>query len=254
MRTVRSMSGCCLIAALLLTGCGGGQKSRTNATRNSSSDAYMQQYGDTKRGVYHEVRSGETLGSISQAYNVPVDKLQQANGIQDANRLDVGFMLFIPGANESVSVKTDTPAATNRTKPTMTPGRSGPITAEANFDWPVRGSVLTRFGEKIEGSNPYQGIRIGATNGTRVATSKSGKIAWVSDGMAGYGKVVAVSHTDGYITVYGYCSEILVEQGQWVKQGDAIALTGQTGLAKTPSLYFQISKGNGEVDPQKFLK
>jgi murein DD-endopeptidase MepM/ murein hydrolase activator NlpD len=78
-------------------------------------------------------------------------------------------------------------------------------------------------------------------------------VTFVSDDMTGYGKVVTIKHSDGFLSFYGYNSEILVKVDQVVKQGDVIARAGKTGRATQPQLYFRLFKGETSVNPMRYL-
>ena len=56
--------------------------------------------GDPPRGVYHLVKSGQTLSAIARAYRVSVRELAEINSIDAADRIEAGSVLFIPGANQ----------------------------------------------------------------------------------------------------------------------------------------------------------
>ena len=169
--------------------------------------------------------------------------------------------MYAPGtdrrwnATRSTDSNPPLPSKNPDTQPSIpTNSRKGPLIAERNFQWPVKGKLLGKFGEPADGLNTLRGIKISVPEGTRVDAAKSGQISWVANGMAGYGKVVMIRHSDGYTSLYAYCSEILVKQEDWVRQGDPVSLSGQTGMATLPCLYFQISKNAEEVNPLPLLE
>lgn len=69
----------------------------------------------------------------------------------------------------------------------------------------------------------------------------------------GYGHYVILDHGDGYTTVYGHCSEVLVREGQHVNQGDIIAKVGSTGNSTGPHLHFEIRYNNVKQNPLSFV-
>jgi LysM repeat protein len=79
----------------------------------------------------HVVASGETLGTISQRYDVTVDDIMVANALSNANFLSVGQELIIPigGLPEATAVPTETPAPD--TIPTPIPTAAPPEQGEA---------------------------------------------------------------------------------------------------------------------------
>ena len=250
-RSLEVLAGLVMMA-LALQGCG-----KKAPAPNQPTDKFIAQHGSHFKGVYHTVVKGDTLYSISKLYNVPVDSLIKANGMADPNRLEIGYLLFIPGAASTKSSGDPGAAQPQPTQPTPLPPRNtnnrGPLAAESSFIWPARGNILAHFGDLIDGKVKLNGIRIASPVGTRIAAAKSGEVSWVSDGMPGFGKMILIKHSDGFTTGYGYCSEIIVRQGDWVQQGEAIALSGQTGTANTPCLYFQVSRGATEADPLQHL-
>ena len=56
------------------------------------------------------------------------------------------------------------------------------------------------------------------------------------------------------MTVYAHCSELLVKEGDIVKQGETIAKVGQTGRATGPHLHFEIRRENRFVNPEDILE
>ncbi len=58
-----------------------------------------------------------------------------------------------------------------------------------------------------------------------------------------------VRHPNGYKTYYGHCSRLLVKKGTHVKQGQAIAKVGQTGLATGPHVHYETRINGKPVNP-----
>ncbi len=89
--------------------------------------------------------------------------------------------------------------------------------------------------------------------GTPVYASCGGTVAKAGWG-SGYGYVVYINHIDGRQTRYAHLSKILVKAGQTVKQGERIALSGNTGVTTGPHLHFEMLINGKQVDPLKYLK
>lgn len=122
---------------------------------------------------------------------------------------------------------------------------------------PISGGRLTsRFGRRsapTKGASTYhKGVDWATPTGTAVYASCGGTVAKAGWG-SGYGYVVYINHEDGRQTRYGHLSKVLVSAGQTVKQGDKIALSGNTGVSTGPHVHFEILINGTQVDPLKYL-
>ena len=122
---------------------------------------------------------------------------------------------------------------------------------------PINGGRLTsNFGKRSapkKGASTYhKGVDWATPTGTPVYASCGGTVAKAGWG-SGYGYVVYINHEDGRQTRYGHLSKVLVSAGQKVKQGDKIALSGNTGVSTGPHLHFEILINGSQVDPLKYL-
>jgi len=70
---------------------------------------------------------------------------------------------------------------------------------------------------------------------------------------SGYGYLVIIDHGNGYWTYYAHNSELLVQAGEAVMQGQAIARSGSTGNSTGDHLDFRIRQGNVFLNPLEFL-
>jgi len=83
----------------------------------------------------------------------------------------------------------------------------------------------------------HLGIDLASLAMSPVQASNNGKVIYAQD-LGIYGQTVVIDHGQGLYTIYGHLSEIDVNDGQIVKKGDAIGLTGSTGLATGDHLHF----------------
>lgn len=74
--------------------------------------------GDRPRGIYHRVKSGETLSIIARAYHVDLQELAEINNIDNLNRIETDSVIFIPDAQQ---VLDDVIAATRPLSPSSLP-------------------------------------------------------------------------------------------------------------------------------------
>ena len=128
---------------------------------------------------------------------------------------------------------------------------------KANFDLqlPVEGEITSPYGKR-EPTNiiteNHQGIDIGVVTGTSIVAAMEGTVSLVSD-EGSYGTHVKIVNED-VTTIYAHCSKILVKEGDSIKKGQKIALSGNTGNTTGPHLHFEIRRENRTVAPELLLK
>ena len=101
-------------------------------------------------------------------------------------------------------------------------------------------------------STNHQAIDWATPTGTAIWASSGGTVT-VAGWQSGYGYVVYINHPDGNQTRYGHLSKILVSTGQKVKQGQKIALSGNTGRSTGPHLHFELRVGGRPVNPYNYF-
>jgi murein DD-endopeptidase MepM/ murein hydrolase activator NlpD len=124
--------------------------------------------------------------------------------------------------------------------------------AVPTFRWPVRGKVITAYGAKANGKS-NDGINLAVPEGTPVKAADDGVVAYSGNELKGYGNLVLIRHSNGYVTAYAHASELMVKRGDTIKRGQVIAKSGQSGEVQSPQLHFEIRKGSSPVDPLQFL-
>lgn len=117
---------------------------------------------------------------------------------------------------------------------------------------PIKGKYLNRFG-KIKSSkfNTYvynNGIKI-RPDGSDIVSSVFSGIVVFSNYFKGYGNLMIVRHSKDLYTLYGYCKEFKKTTGDWVQQGEAIAVAGDTGSTVGKALYFEVRVGTTSENP-----
>ncbi len=99
----------------------------------------------------------------------------------------------------------------------------------------------------------HSGLDLGAKMGTEIFAAAGGKVIQASDKKNGYGKCVIIEHYSGFRTLYGHCSELLVNEGDYVMQGELIAKVGSTGRSTGPHLHFSVLIDGSYVDPSLYF-
>ena len=225
--------------------------------------------------VVHVVRKRETLNSIARIYHKPVAVIAQANGLAVKAKVRPGDRITIPDikeASQATQTGTEAPIPTPAIKvamaessqtarvvepaPTMSSQdavkNAEPAGSLAGFRWPVRGRVIAAFGPKPNGVQ-NDGINLAVPEGTPIKAAEDGVVAYAGSELKGYGNLVLVRHSNGFVTAYAHASDILVKRGEAVKRGQVIAHAGQTGNVTSPQLHFEIRKGATPVDPSQYL-
>jgi murein DD-endopeptidase MepM/ murein hydrolase activator NlpD len=222
----------------------------------------------------HVVAPGETLHSIARLYGKPVMALAKANNLPPDTMVRVGQRIIIPdvqpGQTASIAPpRLQAPATTQdltmaespHSARVATPETPAPDTAVKtaepagglpSFRWPVRGRVIAGFGPSPNGLQ-NDGINVAVPEGTPVKAAEDGVVAYAGNELKGYGNLVLVRHSNGYVTAYAHASDILVKRGESVKRGQVIAHSGETGNVTSPQLHFEIRKGSTPVDPSQYL-
>lgn len=122
-------------------------------------------------------------------------------------------------------------------------GDGGPVKP----DWPVEGPLSVRFGTpRLSGK--WDGVVIGAAEGTPVRAAARGKVVF-SDWLRGYGLLTILDHGDGHLSLYGFNQSLFKNVGDWVEAGEAIASVGVSGGQSEPGLYFGVRKQGRPIDP-----
>jgi murein DD-endopeptidase MepM/ murein hydrolase activator NlpD len=187
----------------------------------------------------HQVASGETVYHIAREYGVSQDRLMAANRLSRAQDLYVGEILIIPGQRLSDASALGIPEGWS-----VAP-------ADRQFAWPVAAGVVSSpFG--MRHGAMHNGIDIVAPVGTPVRAADDGRVIFAGH-LHGYGNVVIVQHSSGYLTVYGHNQHNLVSEGDRVARGLEIAELGATGRASGPNLHFEVRYNNHPQNPLAYL-
>lgn len=216
------------------------------------------------KGVTHVVQAGQTLFRISQAYQVTVAVILEANRLKPSTPLRVGQRLLIPGANAVRKVEPYTPLSTQERDvlerslsdevvappPTTEPPRPR-VKTDAELLWPIVGPINSPFGPRW--GKFHAGIDIGSPSYQEVAAALDGEVIYADATKGALGKAVVLQHGYGLRTVYAHLSIIIVHEGETVRQGQAIAGVGETGRATGPHLHFEVRKNGIPLNPEDSL-
>jgi len=206
---------------------------------------------------WYTVKPSDTLYSISWRYGLDYKLVAAWNNIEVSAPIYPGQRLKLvapAGQSQATSSgvaprKTQTATASNKNT-----GSSKTGTDEFNYTdpdkwiWPTEGKPLNTFSAtKLD----RRGIDIAGKSGQPVRAVASGKVVYSGNGLAGYGNLIIIKHSDTFLSAYAYCRERLVEEGMAVSAGRVIAKMGHKD--NTAKLHFEIRRNGKPVDPLKYL-
>ena len=120
-----------------------------------------------------------------------------------------------------------------------------------SFLWPTSGTIVTsNFGYRW--SSFHTGVDIGTPQGSPVYASMSGVVV-CSSWQGNYGYYIQIQHDSEVVTCYAHNSQLLVNVGDYVEQGDVIAWSGSTGNSTGPHVHFEVKINGNFVNPLNFL-
>nr|WP_280987132.1 M23 family metallopeptidase [Hansschlegelia quercus] len=147
-----------------------------------------------------------------------------------------------PQPNDSVKT-----ASLKVEEPAQAAAPAGP-----SFRWPVRGRVISGYGSKASGAS-NDGVNIAVPEGTEVKASDDGVVAYAGSELKGFGNLVLIRHSNGWVTAYAHNSALDVKRGDTVRRGQVIAKSGASGNVSSPQLHFEVRKGATTVNPLDHL-
>lgn len=118
--------------------------------------------------------------------------------------------------------------------------------------WPLRGTVMARFGTDRPEGGMWRGVLIKAPDGAPVHAVGGGTVVY-ANWLRGFGNLLIVDHGEQYLSVYAYNQSLLKQVGDTIRPGDTVALAGSTGGQVDSALYFEIRHRGAAVDPLAFL-
>ena len=231
--------------------------------------------------VYHQVRKGDTLYSVSWRYHQDYHQVAQWNGISPPYIIHEGqwirvappkpdvFPNQVPPPSPGAKSKADKPPnqvagksspyspphaerppRSNESSPRKPPKLAPrPLVDPVAWLWPVEGPIVHRFNATAPGK---KGIDIAGARGAAVRAAAAGRVVYSGDGLRGYGNLLIVKHSDRFLSAYAHNRVLLVKEGEHVVQGQTIAEMGSTEIDRV-LLHFEIRLNGKPVDPLHYL-
>ncbi len=130
---------------------------------------------------------------------------------------------------------------------------SGPLAAVAGkFQWPSTRREISGWTFHDPRNPGHVGLDIAAAMWDPIVAVADGVVVFAEWG-GGYGNLVIVEHDDGWRSYYAHLTEIVVEVGQEVRQGELLGGAGTTGYSTGPHLHFELRYQGRPVDPHVYL-
>lgn len=215
----------------------------------------------------YTVQAGDTFSDIARRWGVDMAALGEANGIPSPYVIRIGQVLKRPdpkGAPKApprlppATPAVETPRAIPRPAPTLRPSvpPRAPLSPRESdapkIGWPTEGAVVSRFGDKVSGI-PSNGIDLVAHPGQKVRAAAAGTVLYAGKEPERFGQLILIDHGGSFVTAYAYLGMMTVKEGQKVTKGERIALVGQSGEARRPTVHFELRRNNVPRDPELYL-
>ncbi len=173
------------------------------------------------------------------------------------------LLLVDPGTRQPVQVRngnqsTVAPTTSTRQQDSVqssapSKGSTAATTAEnlsspGAWMWPTSGPVMNSF---LVTDVDRRGLNIKGKVKQPIKSIGDGRVVYSGNGLAGYGNLVIIKHSETYLSAYAHCQTRLVAEGDKVKKGQQIATMGvKDSIAR---LYFEIRKNGKPVNPVPLL-
>lgn len=195
------------------------------------------QLAEKRKLEYSRKDRREVLNKLAKQIRTKQQKLTQYKS--DARQLES----LLKGLREALA---DIPAQAGVRKPFKS--------LRGKMLLPVQGRIRAKYGSRRkEGKLRWQGVLIGAKEGTPVKSVSHGRVAY-ADWLRGFGLMVIVDHGDGYMSLYGHNQSLFVETGDWIETGEVIGSAGRSGGQKRSGVYFEIRHNGRPNNPLKWCK
>jgi murein DD-endopeptidase MepM/ murein hydrolase activator NlpD len=192
-------------------------------------------------------REAERLRTENQQVRRLAERLESAEARYAQLRAMLGGDVVPELQREEVTVST-LPAVIARSPNAPPCHEVGP---SVPTHWPLgQPGVITRGPVGPGGSaEVHQGLDIAVAQGTPVRASGGGLVRAAGRDPE-YGLFVRLEHPEGYTSMYGHASRLLVSRGDSVRAGQVIGLSGSTGRSTAPHLHFEVLKDGEPIDPR----
>jgi hypothetical protein len=173
-------------------------------------------------------------------------------GLYDSVTLERAPITSPPGEESDVAVLGQVRVASDGEEINR-PDLETTIFARGYFQWPTTRHEISGWTFHDPRNPEHTGLDIAAEMGNPIFAADGGVIVFAGWEEEGYGYTVIVEHNDDWRSHYAHLSEIVVDVGQQVQQGDFLGQAGATGYATEPHLHFELHHQGRPVNPLLYL-
>ena len=234
----------------------------------------------------HVVTAGDTLYAISRQYGTNLATLARLNQLSQPYEIKTAQRLLIPSqhgaeveatqtesfqptevsedslpqqntepAVQNAAVKDNSQTLQASSVPVSVVAEEPPPRSGPGFLWPLHedAKLLERFGPQ-SGGRHNDGLNLATNEGNDILAAENGVVAYIGDELAGFGQLMLIRHSDGWVTAYAHAQTFNVRQGEVVKRGQPIGKVGRTGNVSEPQLHFELRRKTRAIDPLTLLQ
>ena len=211
----------------------------------------------SENGIFYKIISGDNLGKISRAFGVKIAEILRYNGFIINEKLQINEYIFLinPDFKKIEELKRVIELKRIRALKRKKKNLNQEIEVYSsiqNFAMPIKYTgVNSAFGNRyhpiLKRYIGHAGVDLRARYIPFRAT-KSGVIKFAGV-QRGYGKIVIITHSNGYESRYAHLNSYKVKVGERVKQGQVLGQTGNTGRSTGPHLHFEVRKNGRAINP-----
>lgn len=201
----------------------------------------------------YSLKSNEDI-TVSRRDNFD-DNIPEANQKEESKgffgKISSTLANFFIIDNKESSIKKETPKASlaQRNIPLHSTTLSKRDDWRGRLHFPVNhpeASMTSGFGWRK--GKFHEGIDVAAPYGSVIEAAYDAKVLYSGDRLRGYGNMLVLQSRSGLVTVYSHNAKLYAKKGDVVKQGDIIALLGDSGSATAPHLHFEVRLANSNGD------
>lgn len=203
---------------------------------------------NTKRTktITYTVEGNDTISSIAWKYSLKIATIKGVNNLSS----DV----IRPGQRLQLPPQDVDSGTLNNLQKKKVAGVSTIKPFAGTFRRPTSGWDLSQPFGHTSYEAFHDGIDLTSRSGTTLFAAGSGRVVKVTRGWGGgFGNHVEIDHGQGFKTLYGHMASFSVSQGQWVNQGQAIGIMGNTGWSTGTHVHFRITVNGRAVNPINYL-